>query len=67
MQMAVKAYRALARQLKKNGKLLDALSVSSKLLETGFATKNDMQIHKRLTDLVKGNTHTKNSPTSRDI
>ena len=56
MQMAAKAYRALARQLKKDGKLLDALSVSSKLLETGFATENDMQIHKKLADLAKANT-----------
>ena len=67
MQMAAKAYRALARQLKKEGKLLDALSVSSKLLETGFATENDMQIHKKLTYLAKGNTDPKNSPTSHDI
>jgi hypothetical protein len=67
MQTAAKAYRALARQLKKDGKFLDATSASSRLLDTGFATETDLKIHKKLTDLANRNTDKRNGPPPHDV
>ncbi len=54
MRIATKAYRALARELKSGGKLLEAVYVSTRLLDTGFATDNDHKVHKKLAQLVNG-------------
>ena len=55
LQTAAKAYRAIVRQSKKDKKFLDAMFASSGLLATGFATENDLQIHKKLAELTNTN------------
>ena len=53
MRIAAMAYRAEIRQLKKDGKIKEAVSVSSALLSTGAASDNDQKIHEKLKAAVR--------------
>jgi len=48
MRIAAKAYRAIVRGMRKQGRLAEALQVSGKLLETGASSTNDEVVHDRL-------------------
>ena len=53
MNIAGKAYRAIVRGLRKEGRLEDAMRMSERLLGTGAATKNDETVHDRLAQEVR--------------
>ncbi len=48
MRIAAMAYRAEIKQLKKDGKISEALSISNALLNTGAASDNDRKTHEKL-------------------
>lgn len=48
MRIAAMAYRAEIKQLRKDGKNNEALSVSNALLNTGAASENDRKTHEKL-------------------
>jgi hypothetical protein len=48
MRIAAMAYRAEIKQLRKDGKVREALSVSNSLLSTQAASENDRKIHEKL-------------------
>jgi len=53
MNIAGKAYRAIVRGLRKEGRLEEAMRISERLLGTGAATKNDETVHERLAREVR--------------
>ncbi len=48
IRIAAKSYRAEIKELKSERRFRDALSISEKLVQTDFATANDLKVHRKL-------------------